>query len=204
MFSALVGRKVVQCFEHNYPHLNSIIILFLWLKHTGQAMGQVNDPWNGLNAENQSPILGMGLMPDFSSQNWAKVQFFFKVLWAGLTNPRDISDSLLSPPWQNLEIFTPLDPNELSERKLPVRARPDIDGNPVCIKRKGRCNDAWAVLNMAVPRPKCWVDYAGNTQELTMTQMNITWVILGINRHWIKNQKEKTFQFWLYKISRNR
>ena len=53
---------------------------------------------NGLNAENKSPILGMGLMPNFSSQNWAKVQIFFKALWAGLTNPRDILDSFTVTP----------------------------------------------------------------------------------------------------------
>ena len=51
-----------------------------------------------LNLENGSPILGVGLMRGFSSQNWAKVQFFFKVAQAGPTNPRDISDSITVTP----------------------------------------------------------------------------------------------------------
>ena len=51
-----------------------------------------------LNLENGSPILGVGLMRGFSSQNWAKVQNFFKVSQAGLTNQCDISDSITVTP----------------------------------------------------------------------------------------------------------
>jgi hypothetical protein len=45
-------------------------------------------------------------MTDFSGQNWAKVQIFFKALWAGLTNPRDISDSFTVTPLGWLEFQT--------------------------------------------------------------------------------------------------
>ena len=51
-----------------------------------------------LNLENGSPILGVGLMRGFSSQNWVKVQIFFKVTQAGLTNQHDISDSITVTP----------------------------------------------------------------------------------------------------------
>src|SRR5271154_5109241 len=51
-----------------------------------------------LNLENRSSILGVGLMRGFSSQNWAKVQIFFKVTQAGLTNQRDISKSITVTP----------------------------------------------------------------------------------------------------------
>jgi len=51
-----------------------------------------------LNLENRSSILGVGLMRGFSSQNWAKVQIFYKVSQAGLTNQRDISKSITVTP----------------------------------------------------------------------------------------------------------
>jgi len=40
----------------------------------------------------------MGLMGTFSGPKSLAVQIFFNALWAGLTNPRDISDSFNENP----------------------------------------------------------------------------------------------------------
>jgi len=45
----------------------------------------------------------------FSNWIWAKVQNFFKALWAGQTNPCDISDSFTVTPLLNDTSVTPFD-----------------------------------------------------------------------------------------------
>ena len=65
------------------------------------------------NLETASPTLGMGLMGAFSGPKFLCFQIFFNALWAGLTNPRDISDSFTENPL----IPAPNDPAVYQGRK---------------------------------------------------------------------------------------
>jgi len=75
----------------------------------GQQMGQCHKDiiiyigkWRTMQESSQSgkhvTCLGMGLMGTFSGPKSLAVQKFFNALWAGLTNPRDISDSFNENP----------------------------------------------------------------------------------------------------------